>query len=59
MDTCNGGCGKHADLRCSGCKSVRYCDVECQKKDWKTHKRSASRSKPHPSMATLHPAKAI
>ena len=24
--------------RCSRCKMVHYCDVECQKKDWKSHK---------------------
>lgn len=23
---------------CSGCKKVRYCSDECQKKDWKAHK---------------------
>lgn len=23
---------------CSGCMSARYCDRECQKKDWKNHK---------------------
>ncbi|KAF8906810.1 hypothetical protein CPB84DRAFT_1769725 [Gymnopilus junonius] len=23
---------------CTGCKKVRYCSAECQKKDWKTHK---------------------
>ena len=24
---------------CSGCSSVRYCSVECQRKDWKSHKK--------------------
>ncbi|KAF8215502.1 hypothetical protein K438DRAFT_1704395 [Mycena galopus ATCC 62051] len=38
MDNCGGGCGRNAKLRCSGCKSVRYCGVECQKHDWKSHK---------------------
>ncbi|KAJ7105011.1 hypothetical protein C8R44DRAFT_807453 [Mycena epipterygia] len=37
MDACDAGCGKYADLRCSGCKSARYCGAECQKKAWKTH----------------------
>lgn len=25
-------------LRCSACKKVKYCGVECQKADWRTHK---------------------
>lgn len=25
-------------LRCSACKVVKYCDRECQKRDWKFHK---------------------
>lgn len=35
-------CGNDAQggklLRCSGCKKVEYCDRECQKTDWPTHK---------------------
>ena len=33
------GCQKAGDLqRCGGCKVVAYCSVECQKKDWESHK---------------------
>lgn len=28
--------------RCTGCKSVWYCNAECQKHDWPTHKRRCS-----------------
>eukprot|EP00986_Skeletonema_menzelii_P009825 scaffold4586_cov152-Skeletonema_menzelii.AAC.5 len=35
-----GHCGKYESnlLQCSRCKSVHYCNRECQKKAWKTHK---------------------
>ncbi|KAJ7760073.1 hypothetical protein DFH07DRAFT_816803 [Mycena maculata] len=44
MNNCDAGCGKHADLICSGCKTARYCGAECQKKDWKTHKKDCKSS---------------
>ena len=35
-----GSCDKKGPdlLKCSVCKSAWYCDVQCQKKDWKRHK---------------------
>ena len=36
------GCNKQSTEKmklCSGCERVRYCDAECQKKDWKEHKK--------------------
>ena len=30
--------------RCGGCKTVSYCGAECQKKDWKRHKRACGKS---------------
>ncbi|KAJ7871905.1 hypothetical protein B0H14DRAFT_2723398 [Mycena olivaceomarginata] len=38
MQNCANECGKPAESTCSGCKSARYCGVECQKQDWKRHK---------------------
>lgn len=29
---------KDVDFRCGKCKSVFFCDVNCQKKCWKIHK---------------------
>lgn len=32
-------CNKHgAEKRCKQCETTHYCDVECQKEDWKFHK---------------------
>jgi MYND finger len=33
------GKGKPKPMTCVRCKKVRYCSRECQKKDWKTHKK--------------------
>ncbi|KAG2393367.1 hypothetical protein C9374_006898 [Naegleria lovaniensis] len=38
-NTCN-TCGKPATSKCSQCKSVFYCSVECQKKNWPEHKKT-------------------
>lgn len=32
-------CNTHTHSRCDGCKEVRYCSVECQRVDWRTHKK--------------------
>jgi len=31
-------CEKPATSRCSGCRGVRYCSRECQRRDWRIHK---------------------
>ncbi|KAI1786878.1 hypothetical protein LXA43DRAFT_1032006 [Ganoderma leucocontextum] len=32
-------CQKDATMACSACKYTRYCSEECQRTDWKTHKK--------------------
>lgn len=32
-------CGKDGGLTCSRCKRARYCSKECQRADWKVHKK--------------------
>ena len=34
-----GQCSKPSKTKCSRCKTIYYCGVECQKKDWKGHKK--------------------
>jgi hypothetical protein len=39
-------CGNPCDLkRCSACHTVRYCSSECQKKDWRIHKKVCKHDK--------------
>lgn len=33
--------------RCSGCKHVYYCNIECQKLDWKNHWKECYTSPPY------------
>jgi hypothetical protein len=35
-----GFCGsENPQSKCSGCKSIHYCNRSCQKSDWSTHKK--------------------
>lgn len=36
-------CDENASNKCSNCKQVWYCGRECQKSDWKTHKKNCKK----------------
>lgn len=35
-------CGKEGSMACSRCKRVRYCSKECQRADWRDHKKACN-----------------
>ncbi|KAJ6459488.1 hypothetical protein C8R47DRAFT_1162158 [Mycena vitilis] len=39
MKTCDAKCGELANLKCSACKTARYCGKECQRLEWKAHRK--------------------
>lgn len=39
MSLCN-ACGESGSLRCGRCKTAMYCSPDCQKTDWKEHRKS-------------------
>eukprot|EP01006_Ploeotia_vitrea_P063015 TRINITY_DN84803_c0_g1_i1.p1 TRINITY_DN84803_c0_g1~~TRINITY_DN84803_c0_g1_i1.p1 ORF type:complete len:186 (-),score=2.26 TRINITY_DN84803_c0_g1_i1:169-699(-) len=45
MPTCdNPRCENEGSLRCSKCKVARYCSQECQRTEWKKHKKQCSQT---------------
>ncbi|GBC07966.1 hypothetical protein RclHR1_07820001 [Rhizophagus clarus] len=43
MNICN-VCQKSSTLKCSRCHQTFYCSKDCQKKDWKSHKKSCGKN---------------
>lgn len=40
------GCNELGLKHCSSCRDASYCSVQCQKDDWKTHKKKCSKRMP-------------
>jgi hypothetical protein len=51
------GCNKKGSQLCSRCQAVRYCDRNCQKADWKRHKKTCL--DPVASASSLDPVFAV
>uniref|UniRef100_A0A7R9WCE3 MYND-type domain-containing protein n=1 Tax=Pseudictyota dubia TaxID=2749911 RepID=A0A7R9WCE3_9STRA len=47
-------CNEAATKRCARCKSTYYCSAECQKMDWKKHKRTVCEDAFRADQHTLH-----
>lgn len=45
MPCCNEGCPLPADKHCGRCAGATYCSADCQKADWKRHKKVCDASK--------------
>lgn len=43
MATCSSCNAEEARMRCGGCKSAYYCNAQCQRDNWKKHKKECKR----------------
>ena len=54
-----GFCASEAKVKCANCKSTYYCDRNCQKRDWKVHKKSCNVQKTPVEVKLVEPLDAI
>ena len=52
-------CGALAEVKCANCKSVYYCDRNCQKRNWKEHKTACKQIKTVNEITIVEPLDAI
>ncbi|KAI9002046.1 hypothetical protein DFJ74DRAFT_775291 [Hyaloraphidium curvatum] len=51
-DRCDACLAQAPVMACSKCKLARYCSVDCQRADWKDHKRSCYHINPNPARSS-------
>ena len=54
-----GFCGSLAEVKCSNCKAIYYCDRNCQKRHWKQHKTACKQIKTANEITIVEPLDAI
>ena len=54
-------CGTNREnlLKCSACKQVRYCNIECQKTDWDDHRKNCRKVKFVTKLSPRYPMKNV
>ena len=53
--TCGASPPAVALKRCANCNTTPYCSRDCQKTDWKSHKRTCGKQNPSSSSSTATP----
>jgi len=59
MPTCSNCGNPKAELRCSQCKKVYYCNIDCQRSHWKIHKHDCRKPEHTASIQSSNQSKTV